>query len=132
MMYLISAGLSPAFFSPSTIASCAAYPNSVSMRMIPSDVFTAQALFILVVSIYRLSNTWPPSAYQFSFGGVAPGPRPPPRAAPPAAGGAPPRPGPAGEFAVGAGPIVAGHARRAAPVLLEFNNAVAAALCAVA
>ena len=44
----------------------------------------------------------------------------------------PPPPGPAGEFAAGVSPMVAGQAKCAAPLLFEFNSAVAAALCAVA
>src|SRR5690348_3467109 len=103
--------------------------------MIPSEVFTAQALFTLVVSMKRLSNTLPPSAYQFSFGGSGRGPAGAPFAAPPpgAPFAAPPfaAPGPAGEFAVDTGPIVAGQAKPAAPLLFEFNSAMAAALCAV-
>src|SRR5581483_6510048 len=90
-------------------------------------VLTAQALFIFVVSIYRLSKTCPPSAYQFSRGGV---PRPSP--ARPAPGMPAPLAGPPpGGFAVGCKEIVAGQARRAAPALLESSSAVAAALCAV-
>ena len=52
-------------------------------------------------------------------------------AAPPPGGGPPALPGPAGEFAVDTAPIVAGQAKRAAPLLFEFKSAVAAALCAV-
>src|SRR5438067_11757853 len=96
--------------------------------MMPAEVFTAQALFVFVVSMYRLSKTCPPSAYQFSLGGVPP-PRPPrPAPAEPA-----PRAGPPpGGFAVGCKEMVAGQARCAAPVLLELSKAVAAALWAVA
>src|ERR1700758_5447290 len=95
--------------------------------MIPAEVFTAHALFVFVVSIYRLSKTCPPSAYQFSFGGV-----PRPRPARPAPAKPAPRAGPPpGGVAVDCGEMVAGHARCAAPVLLELSRAVAAALCAV-
>lgn len=94
------------------------------MRMMPSEVVTAQALLVLVVSRVRLSKTWPPSAYQVSRAGVAGGP-PLPLAAPFAA------PAPPGGVAVETAPMVSGRARAAAPQLFEFSSAVAAALCAL-
>jgi hypothetical protein len=60
MMYLMSAGLSPCFFMPSSIrvdASCALF--NASIRMMPSDVFSAQALTQAAPTKVRLSNARP-------------------------------------------------------------------------
>src|SRR5690606_7658950 len=120
------------FLRPSMMASWAAYPNNVSMRMMPSEVVRAKALLVFVVSIYRLSKILPPSVYQFSRGGVARRPAARVRGGAPRGVDGPRARVPPGGVAVASAPTVAGQARSAAPELLELTSAMAAALWAEA
>jgi hypothetical protein len=43
-----SRGIQPELVNPPTISSSTAYPKSVSMRMIPSDVLTAHAEYPVI------------------------------------------------------------------------------------
>src|SRR5262245_14893953 len=70
MTYLICVGSSPSFLSPSVINSFALQSAPESIRMIPSDVVTAQVESCVLPTQYRLSNIFAEGVYHSERGGT--------------------------------------------------------------